>query len=662
MASSDINLADRSGNLVESHKGYDPRIVFFYFVIAGLLLTLAGGLAYQQLGKTGEYADAERQQNQRRVLFPGPRGNIYDRHGVILVENRHRFAVLLHLDELKSELRREHIRIYKNYLAAGAKKDVPPDSQLKQIARVTLVQRYLDQVNQIIERTEKVNATELRRHFDRQLLLPYTLIENLSPTEYARLIERLPVRSPLEVYATNVRAYPYGSAAAHTLGYVRPDDEVEAKDFQGEDLTTFKMKGTRGKGGLELSFDAHLQGEAGGRIYRVDPSGYKISKPLEERKPRQGKHLTTSLDIELQVEAETAIDDQRGAAVAIDIATGEVLVMASKPDFDLNKFSPRATVEMVTDMNERGVWYNNALNGVWPPGSTFKILTTIASLRRNTITPTDAIITCQGTHRIGGRVFFCDNGRGHHADVLLTEAVAKSCDIYYYEAGKLTTPAGIAEEGRRFHLDRPTGIELPAETSRTVMPDPDWKRRHKNEPWYPGDTANMSIGQGLVLVTPLQMACFAASVARDEVFTQPTLLHDPNRPRQKHEKIGLKPEERAALIAGMIGCTSPIGTAKRLSLPAFRVPDVTIAGKTGTAQKDVMIDGKLGKINYAWFICFAPAEKPEIAVAVAIEGEKLGESLEGGAYAAPVAASILRKYFEKKANPGTRIVVPLKSE
>jgi penicillin-binding protein 2 len=172
----------------------------------------------------------------------------------------------------------------------------------------------------------------------------------------------------------------------------------------------------------------------------------------------------------------------------------------------------------------------------------------------------------------------------------------------------------------------------------------------------------MSIGQGLVLVTPLQMACFAASVARDEVFTQPTLLHDPNRPRQKHEKIGLKPEERAALIAGMIGCTSPIGTAKRLSLPAFRVPDVTIAGKTGTAQKDVMIDGKLGKINYAWFICFAPAEKPEIAVAVAIEGEKLGESLEGGAYAAPVAASILRKYFEKKANPGTRIVVPLKSE
>jgi penicillin-binding protein 2 len=667
MATSDINLADRSGNLVESHKNYDPRIVFFYFIIAALLLTLAGGLAYQQLSKTGEYADAERQQNQRRVLFPGPRGNIYDRNGKVLVENRPRFEVVLHLNELKDELRREHNRIYKNFLAAGAKKDVPSGNQLKQIARVTLVQRYLDQVNEIVGRSEKVNATSLRRHFDQQLLLPYKLLENLEPKEYAQLIERLPVRSPLEVYAGSVRWYPHGAAAAHTLGYVRPDSDVEAEGFTGSDLTTFKMEGTRGKDGLEKWFDAQLQGEAGGRIYRVDPTGYKISKPLEERKPKQGKHLTTSLDIDLQLAAETALGDQRGAAVAIDVATGEVLVMASKPEFaDLNKFSPRASVEAVADLNTRRAWTNLAMNGVWPPGSTFKILTSIAALRRGTITPVDSIINCNGYHRIGGRVFVCDNGRGHHGDVLLPHAIAISCDIYYFEAGKLTTPAGIAEEGRRFHLDRPTGIELPSENHRTIMPDPEWKLRVEKERWYPGDTANMAIGQGDVLVTPLHMACFTASVARGEVFTQPTLVHQPNRPTQKTESIGLKPEERAALLEGMLGCTT-VGTAKSLTnIASRRIPGVQIAGKTGTAQAKAVINGKFGTINYAWFICFAPIEKPEIAIAVAIEGDTLGENFGGGEYAAPVANTILKKYFEKKAEkksgPPQRSTSPLKTE
>ncbi len=664
MASSDVNLADRSGSLLESHKNYDPRIIFFYFIIAALLLTLAGALGYEQLTKTDEYGKAERQQNQRRVLFPGPRGNIYDRHGNVLVENRHRFAVLLHLDELKRELQREEKLIYKNFVAAGSKKDAPTASQLKQIARVTLVQRYLDQVNAIIGREEKANAAELRRHFDRNLLLPYTLIENLSPRDYVRLIEGLPVRSPLEVYATNVRSYPYGAVAAHTLGYVRPDDDIQAPGFPGADLHTFKMDGTRGKAGLELKFDAQLQGEAGGRIYRVDPSGYRIATPLEERKPKQGQHLTTSLDIELQVIAEDTIGDQVGAAVAIDVATGEVLVMASKPAFvDLNKFSPRASSEAMADMNERHAWYNNALNGVWPPGSTFKILTTIAALRRGTITPDEAIVNCHGTHRVGNRVFVCDNMRGRHGDVLLRDAIAISCDIFYFEAGRLTTPASIAEESRRFNLGRPTGIELPAETRRTVVPDPEWKKRTQNEPWYPGDTANMSIGQGLVLATPLQMACFAASVARGEVFTQPTLLHQPGRPRQKTESIGLKPEERTALLEGMIKCTVT-GTARTLTnVAAFRLPGITIAGKTGTAQKDVTINGRTGKINYAWFICFAPADNPQIAMAVALEGDTLGENFGGGDNATPIAAKVLQKYFEKKngasAAPSRK---PLKSE
>lgn len=661
MAHNDTNLADRSGSLLESHKSYDPRIIFFYFVLAALLLTLVAGLAYRQLTKTGEHASAERQQNQRRVLFPGPRGNIYDRNGKLLVGNNHRFAVLLHLDELKSELDRERIRIRNNYRAVDDK-DIPSYRELQQISRVSLAQRYLDQVNGILKREEKINPRELQRHFERQLLLPFKLVDNLDSTEYARLIEKLPVRSPLEVYASNVRSYPYGSAAAHTLGYVRADASVEAEGFPGDDLTTFKMPGTSGKDGLELRFDAQLQGEAGGRIYRVDPSGYKINPPLESRAPKQGKHLVTSLDIELQIAAEEAIGDQTGAAVAIDIRTGEVLVMASKPDFDLSKFSPKASRETVADMNERGVWTNLALNGFYPPGSTFKILTSIAGLRRGVITPDDAIVNCTGYHQVGDRVMRCDVGHGQHGNVLLREAIAQSCDIYYYKAGELMTPDFLAAEGRRFHLDRPTGIELPHEQSRMIIPDLAWKYREKGMRWVPGDTAQASIGQGFVLVSPLQMACFTASVARNEVFTQPTLIHDPKRIPPRFDPIGLTPAQRVALIEGMEGAIIR-GTGKILTTNQYRVPGVTLAGKTGTAQLRVTKDGKLGTINLAWFICFAPVEKPEIAMAVMIEGDTIGEDFYGGANAGPIISTVLKKYFEKKSVPSLpQFVSPFKTE
>ncbi|MES2693211.1 MAG: penicillin-binding transpeptidase domain-containing protein [Verrucomicrobiota bacterium] len=643
MATSDTNLADRSGNLVESFKSYDPRIILFYGIIGLLLLILAGGLAYQQLVKVDEYADRERQQNQRRVLFPGPRGNIFDRNGKLLVGNAHRFSVLLHLDELRSELRREETRIYKNFVAAGGKKEVPSSTQLGQIARVSLVQRYLDQVNSILGRDEKVNVKELRRHFQNHLLLPYTLLDKLEPTEYARLIEGLPVNSPLEVFATHVRTYPYGSAAAHTLGFVRPDNDVSAEDFEGEDLTTFKADGTIGKAGLEYQFNEHLQGKAGGRIYRVDPLGYKTSKPLEERKPTQGKHLTTSIDIDLQKIAEETIGDRQGAAIALDVNTGEVLVMASKPDYDLNQFSPRATTAVVEQMNEQGAWTNIALNGSWPPGSTFKILTSIAGFHRGILTADQPIENCNHYLRVGNALKPCYNGKEAHGDVLLPEAIASSCDIYYYRLGLMLTPDVLAAEARRMHFGVRTGIELPNETGLINVPDTAWMRRVHNSPWYDGETTNVAIGQGALQVSPLQMACFAASVARNEIFTKPTLLHDPNRPPQRNGAIGLTTEQRAALLEGMIGCTTH-GTGKTLTqVAAYRIP-YAIAAKTGTAQVT-------GRKNVAWFICFAPAEKPEIAIAVAIMGENAGEEYGGGREAAPVAGYIMKSYFDKKYGP-----------
>jgi penicillin-binding protein 2 len=338
---------------------------------------------------------------------------------------------VLYLDELRARFRTEFIRICKNYRETGDK-ELPTAEQLWTLARVSVVQSYLEQVNAILGRDLKVDPRRLNKHFARELQLPYPLIEDLPPADYARLIERLPVVSPLQLYTTNTRDYPYGSTAAHVLGFVGINEDVEAADFPGSDLTTFKMRGSIGRDGLERKFDDLLQGESGGSIFRVDPLGYRIrdTKAVETRLPVQGKNLVTSIDLDLQLTAEQAIGDQVGAAVAIDVRTGEVLVLASKPDYDLAKFTPRLSHADAADISAREAWTNLAISGAFPPGSTFKILTSIAGMRAGVIDPEQPLDNCQGTVRIGNRPFVCNNARGRHGEILLPGAIAQSCDIY----------------------------------------------------------------------------------------------------------------------------------------------------------------------------------------------------------------------------------------
>jgi penicillin-binding protein 2 len=361
---------ERSGSLVHSYKAYDPRIIFFYFVIAALLLTLIGGLAYQQLIRADVYRDAEKKQTQRRILIPGPRGSIWDRNGKLLAGNRPRFSVVLYLDELRKEFRREHIRVVKNYRemvgqdmpgadrreqlqayrAKQREKELPSDAQLVKIARYQVVQTYLDQINQALGRRETVDSKELEDHIRHQLLLPYVLLDDLTADEYAKLLEQLPVRSPLQVYASSTRHYPNASAAAHTLGFVRMREDIQAAEgFPGAELTTFKIKGVAGRDGLERQFEKALEGATGGSIYRVDPGGYRIDPPLEIRRAVAGNDLVSSLDLELQTTAEAAIGatEMAGAAVALDIKTGEVLVLASKPDREKRRVAaPRGSRDL----------------------------------------------------------------------------------------------------------------------------------------------------------------------------------------------------------------------------------------------------------------------------------------------------------------------------
>lgn len=642
--------SERSGGLVETHKGYNPRVIVFHLFIAILLLILVGGLAWQQLLRTDTYHESERRQNQRRVLVPGPRGNIHDRDGRPLVANRPRFAVNLYLGELRSEFRAEYIRIRKAYRETGDK-DIPSPVQMERIARFTVVRRYLDQINRALGREEQLDAEDLNKHFRQQLLLPYLLVDDLAPGEYARLVEQLPVSSPLQVYVSSVRDYPLGSVAAQTLGYVTANDAIEAADdFPGAGLTTFKMKGTIGREGLEARFDALLQGETGGAVYRVDPSGYRVNPPLARRQPVHGHDLRTTLDTDLQKAAEQAIDNTglAGAAAAIDVRTGEVLVIASKPDYDLRSFIPRLGHAAARDISERGAWLNRATQGLYPPGSSFKLLTAIAGLHTGHIQP-DSEVECTGTYRVGGRTFVCNNHRDRGA-ITLEQAIEKSCNTFFYDYGLKTGVEALAAEARRHGLDRPTGIEI-SEARGMLIPDPAWKMSRRDERWYPGDTANMSIGQGDVLVTPLQMAAFTASIARDELTTTPTLVHQENRPAQHSPRSGLTREQYAAIIAGMEAVTTT-GTARVLQAPFMKIPGLRIAGKTGTAQKRT----PEGTINFAWFICFAPVENPRIAIAVVIEGDTPGEETGGGRYAVPVARAILKQWDDKRKAPPSSLL------
>jgi penicillin-binding protein 2 len=601
-----------------------------YLVIGICMLLLASGLAFRQLVQRESFAEAAERQNYRRILMPGPRGIIYDREGRVLVGNRPLFSAVVYLNELRREFREEYYRLVRWNRQHGL---TPDRYTLNTDARQNVVQHYMNRINSLLGTGIEVESEDIERHFSQSLLLPFTLYSDLEPEDYATLIERIPVDSPIQILSGNARWYPYGEAAAHTLGFVSDSKEFPEGELPGDSLLTFRNTGQIGRSGLEKAFNDHLQGETGGEIWTVDPSGFQYARVLHED-PRKGDDLTVSIDIDVQLAAERAMESKTGAVVAIEIETGEVLAIASKPAFDLNELSPVLTFKVDARIREQGAWINRAIQGLYPPGSTFKLVTALAGLRSGSIRP-ETEINCPGHYLVGRRVFHCHRRSGH-GDEDLVEAIRDSCNVFFYDRGVETGIWGIANEARRFHLDQPTGIELPGETGRMLVPDPEWKAaRFYGESWFSGDTANVSIGQGFLLLTPMQMATFAASLARETTFLQPTLLHDKGPPRTG-DPIGLDPSALELIGEGMrqAGAT---GTARLAGSP-----ELPVAGKTGTAQ--IRKDGK--PTTLAWFVGYAPVARPRIAVAVLIEGvPDQATEYGGGATAAPIARDVFRQFL-----------------
>lgn len=672
------------------------RMLTVFGLMAGCMLYVLIGLAVRQLIQSGDLKVQSDSQSRRVVLIPPARGMIHDRDGHVLVENRVRWSVKADLPELQQEVRAAYLRSLR--LARSAKAPVDADVLLEQ-ARVLVLQQWLDKVWMVIDAPERrpgtpvahrkesaapaqkertVNVEELRKHLRERRALPFTLIADLTfplaggnerastPEEgnrsVARFIEQFPSDGPIRLESDIVRSYPNGPMAAHVLGYVKDTDVLpEPTQLDHEVLALQKLRhiGKTGAAGVELTFDEGLRGTSGWELWSKTSAGYN-RELIRRVDPGQGGHVTLSLDVGIQKTAEASLAKVRapdgsplpGAAIMLDVRSGEILAIASQPGFDPNRLAGRVTSAYYDEIDAQGGWLNRATQGLYPPGSTFKIINAMAALRKGTV-QWDDVLECGPSFRVGNRDFPEHDPQGY-GPVDLEVMLAVSCNVWNYQVGVRTGVDAIAAEARRFGLDSQllvtgNGTELPYPAGRgLVVPDAAYKTRIGAGPWSPGDTANLSIGQGYLLTTPLHMACFAASLARGETRTVATIVHDPRRDGRHAgaAPIGLRPDQLAAIRSGMERCVEE-GTAR-----SVQIPGLPYAAKTGTSE--YFKDG--AKAHLGWFIGYAPAKNPVVAFCVLIEGEDDGTW--GGKTAGPVARDMILKWAGKATQVDAPVQAP----
>lgn len=434
------------------------------------------------------------------------------------------------------------------------------------------------------------------------------------------------------------RDYPLGQATAHLLGYV---GEVTAAQLLLEEFVTAASGDLVGQDGIERVYNTILVG-SDGYLDRVVDSRQRIlvSGGLRRTEPVRGETLQLSVIGALQEAAHGAFGDRRGAFVALDVHTGEVLGLGSYPAENPEDFRGDAGKFRGMLADTATPLLNRAVQGRYPPGSAFKLVTAAAGLAEGVVGP-ETRITCNGQARVAGRTFRCHRGEGHGA-LTLREAISKSCNVFFYRLSEALDVDVIASYARAFGLGAPTGVDLRNESS-GLIPTREWKRRVTGERWYASETASVSVGQGAVSVTPIQMARLAAAVASGGNIPTPRLVGtEPGGPVG-----GVMPEHFELIRDGMRDAVVS-GTAWRARMPIREV-----AGKTGTAQvasANVVAanneDRPYELRTHAWFVGFAPFDEPEIAVAVVVE-----HGGAGGAAAAPIGGEILRTFFEDSTEP-----------
>lgn len=569
---------------------------------------LLGRMYYLQVLESDRYKTlAEENRISTRLLAP-PRGLIFDRFGQPMAQNNQNFRVLVISEQTEGNLN----------------------------ATLEALNKILPLTDGEIQRIRK----DVRRSRD---FTPVTIRENLTWEQMAAIQLNAPDLPGIIIDEGLSRFYPFKESAAHVIGYVGAVSEEEIAS--GNPL--LKLPGFRvGKSGIELEYNTALCGKEGAQRVEVNAVG-RVIREIERDEGIPGTTLPLTIDMRLQKIAYEKMKNESGAAVLLDIYTGEVLALVSTPSFDPNKFNRGLSNEEWEEIstNERNPLLNKALGGLYSPGSTFKMVVALAALEAGVIRP-DTKIFCGGHIMMGAHRFHCWKAGGH-GNVDLKEALMHSCDIYFYEVARRTGIDKIAAMAKRFGFGMPTGINLPGEKS-GLMPTRRWKELILGEQWLQGDTYNAGIGQGYVLTTPIQLAVMTAVLANDGYKIKPTILVPENRDTSvcPGENLNLSKTHLQLMREGMFDVVNAAkGTAKTARV---NVDGKLIAGKTGTTQvKRISMKEREEGLrsqdelpwedrNHALFVSFGPTDNPRYALAVVIE-----HGGGGSTTAAPIARAIM---------------------
>ncbi|MFQ5657605.1 MAG: penicillin-binding protein 2 [Candidatus Methylomirabilales bacterium] len=566
---------------------------------------------YLQVVESRYYATLSASNRLRLRTVDAPRGFILDRSGEVIVENRPSFDV---------------------YVIPA---DVP---DVDEAARA---------IGAVLEKPQEEMASKIRES-QAHPFKPALLVREVNERTMVAIEERKMDLSGVSLRVHPVRSYPDGDVAAHLLGYV---SEVNQEQLQQEKYRDFQPGDAVGQAGVEQEFDAFIRGIDGREEIEVDAQG-RLVRLLDRMEPQAGFNIVLTLDRKLQMAAEKAFAGKRGSVVAMNPQTGEILVWVSRPSYDPNIFAERLSPDsweaLITDPTHP--LQNRPLQAQYPPGSILKLVVMAAALQAGAITP-ETTFFCPG-HFTLGRFTYDDWKEEGHGEQDLMQAVTHSCNVYFYQVALKTGIDPIAQIAQEFGLGQETGIGV-GDEAKGLVPTPAWKQKFLGEPWYPGDTVITGIGQGIFLVTPLQLLNMVSAIANGGTVYRPWVVKRVESwggeivsaygPKVV-KNVKVHPGILDMLRQGMLRVVEE-GTGR-----SARIPGVLVAGKTGTAQV-VKKDKRNGEDqeeasaseeikDHGWFVAFAPYVNPEIAIVVIAENAGFGSVA-----AAPVARAVLEAYF-----------------
>ncbi|MBI4412070.1 MAG: penicillin-binding protein 2 [Deltaproteobacteria bacterium] len=619
----------------ENVSSLQTRMSFVLIVVLVFILVVLVRLFYLQVIYGSRYQTLSEQISIREEELRARRGLILDRNGKVLADNRPYFEIDI----------------------------IPQDLHDRE--------RTLASLTDLIPISREEIDKKIASAHGEAPFLPVVLVEDAPFAWVAKIRE---YQSPdydadspfylegVEVRASPLRVYLYPELFSHALGYLKEVDQKGLEKYDALNPGRYSSGDLMGASGVEHAYDLELRGEDGMKARVVDARGKEIrgsseTDTLKEQSsyaPLDGNHLVTTLDYDAQAAAAGFFEGKRGSVVALDPRTGEVLVLYSSPGFDGNRITKKIDKPYWQKINldPDKYLFNRAIQAAYPPGSIYKIVTSIAGLTSGKVTP-ETVFSCGGGLRFGNRYFKCWNKGGHGA-VALLRGIAQSCDVYFYNMGLKAGVDGLHQAALLFGLGQKTGIEIAYEQP-GLIPSSEWKMKRYKQPWIDSETLSIAIGQGYDLVTPLQAARMISMVANGGRPLRPHLgkgVLDPARRLLKEFKVSpgapVIPEKELKLVAqGVIDVVHGVGTATKLKVSPYK-----IAGKTGTAQvvgHDSGVRAAGRTLAHGWFVAYAPYDDPKIAVAVIVEN---GGS--GSGAAAPVAMGVIDTYLGK--------IMPIKEE